>query len=134
MIGGHAAVFYGVRRTTSDIDILVQPTLENGHRIIRAFQDLKLEINSIQASDFTMEQLFTFGVEPNAVDILNFSKGVSVETIFKNALSKKIDDFAVKIIDIRDLVKNKESLNRTGEKKLTDQLDILALRRILKSK
>jgi hypothetical protein len=134
LIGGHAAVFYGVRRTTSDIDILVQPTLENGHRIIRAFQDLKLEIDSIQASDFTMEQLFTFGVEPNAVDILNFSKGVSVETIFKNALSKKIDDFAVKIIDIRDLVKNKESLNRTGEKKLTDQLDILALRRILKSK
>ena len=29
LIGGHAVVFYGVRRTTSDIDILIHPTLEN---------------------------------------------------------------------------------------------------------
>jgi predicted nucleotidyltransferase len=134
LMGGHAAVFYGVRRTTSDIDILVRPTLENGHRIIEAFQDLKLEIDSIQPSDFTTEQLFTFGAEPNAVDILNFSKGVSLESIFENAIHKKIDGFAIKIIDIRDLVRNKESLNRKGEKNLTDQQDILALRRILKSR
>jgi hypothetical protein len=40
----------------------------------------------------------------------------------------------IQIIDIRDLIKNKTSLNRTGEKKLTDQQDILALRKILKSR
>jgi hypothetical protein len=36
LIGDHAAVFYGVRRTTADIDILVRPTLENGKKIIKA--------------------------------------------------------------------------------------------------
>ena len=36
LIGGHAAIYHGVRRTTSDLDILVQPTEENGRRILKA--------------------------------------------------------------------------------------------------
>lgn len=133
LMGGHAAVYYGVRRTTSDIDILVRPNAENGSRILDAFKSLKLETDDLQASDFSQEQVFTFGMEPDAVDILTFSKGVSVEEIFRNATHTKIDDLSLKIIDIRDLLKNKENLQRTSEKGLIDQQDILALRRILKS-
>lgn len=134
LIGGHAAVFYGVRRTTSDMDILVRPTIENGKRILKAFQDLKLSIEGIQEEDFTKEQVFTFGVEPEAVDIITFSRGISIEDVFKNSIVKKLDDLKIRIIDIRDLLRNKENLNRSGEKNLVDQQDILALRRILKRK
>lgn len=134
LMGGHAVVFYGVRRTTSDIDILVRPTKSNGDRILLAFKDLKLEIDGVRPEDFENDQVFTFGMEPDAVDIMNFSRGVLLADIFKNASLKKIDDLKIKIIDIRDLLKNKESLDRKGEKSLTDQQDILALRRILKAK
>jgi hypothetical protein len=134
LIGGHAVVFYGVRRTTGDIDILVRPTLENGTRIIKAFKDLKLELVDIIPADFTKEQVFSFGMEPDAVDILTFSRGVSLEQIFANCTTTKIDKHLLKIIDIRDLLANKESLNRNPEKNLVDQQDILALRRILKSR
>lgn len=134
LVGGHAAVFYGVRRITSDIDILVRPTTKNGLKILAAFKDLRLDSSDLEAEDFEGEHIFTFGVEPDAVDILTFSKGVSVETVFENAQSKRIDDLSIKIIDIHDLIKNKTSLNRTGEKKLTDLQDVLALTRILKSR
>jgi len=134
LIGGHAAIFYGVRRTTSDIDILVRPSLENGTRILKAFKDLKLETEDIEATDFTSDQVFTFGMEPDAVDILTFSRGLTIEDIFQNATKARIDDLTVRIINIKDLLKNKENLNRTTEKNLVDQQDILALRRILKSK
>jgi hypothetical protein len=134
LIGGHAAVFYGVRRTTADIDILVRPTLENGTRIVRAFKDLKLGVEDIQPSDFMKEQVFTFGMEPDAVDILTFSRGVSIDDIFLNATHARIDNLRIKIIDINDLLKNKETLNRQNEKGLVDQQDILALKRILKSR
>ncbi|MBS1491702.1 MAG: hypothetical protein JSS93_14335 [Bacteroidetes bacterium] len=133
LIGGHAAVFSGVRRTTADINILIRPTIEKGERIINAFKDLKLEVKGITPQDFAENNVFTFGVEPNAVDILTFSKGVFLEDIFENAIHKKIDDLKIKIINIRDLLKNKENLNRSSEKNLVDQQDILALRRILKS-
>jgi hypothetical protein len=110
LMGGHAAIFYGVRRTTSDIDILVRPTLENGIKILKAFKDLKLETEDINAADFTSDQVFTFGMEPDAVDILTFSRGVSIEDIFLNATKARIDDLTVGIIDIKDLLKNKENL------------------------
>jgi predicted nucleotidyltransferase len=64
LMGGHAAVFYGVRRTTSDIDILVKPTFVNGERIVKAFKSLQLDISEISASDFAVQNVFTFGVEP----------------------------------------------------------------------
>lgn len=134
LIGGHAAVFYGVRRTTSDIDILVRPTLQNGARICKAFKELKLDISDISPEDFTGEQVFTFGMEPDAVDIITFTKGVSLNKVFENAIVKKLDDLKIRIIDIRDLLRNKENLNRMSEKGLVDQQDIIALRRILKSK
>lgn len=134
LMGGHAAVYYGVRRTTSDIDILVRPTVENGKRILRAFKELKLDTNGIEPEDFAKEHVFTFGVEPDAVDILTFTKGVKIESVFYNARVSKLDDLRVKIIDIRDLLKNKENLNRKGEKRLVDEQDILALRRILRKK
>lgn len=134
LMGGHAVVFYGVRRTTSDIDILVRPTLENGTRILEAFASLKLETEDIQVSDFTSEQVFTFGMEPDGVDILTFSRGVPLDDIFRNAIKTKIDSLTIRIIDIKDLLKNKENLNRSDEKGLVDQQDILALRRILKKK
>ena len=73
-------------------------------------------------------------MEPDAVDILTFSRGVSLDEIFQNAANAKIDDLSIPVIDIKDLLKNKESLKRSTEKNLIDQQDILALRRILDSK
>ncbi|WKZ60859.1 MAG: hypothetical protein QY309_05100 [Cyclobacteriaceae bacterium] len=134
LIGGHASIIHGVRRTTSDLDILVRPTQENGQRVVRAFQNLGVDCKNIHAEDFLVEQVFSFGMEPDAVDILNFSKGISLEDIFENAVTRKIDDLRIKVIDIRDLITNKEKIGRDSEKGLVDQQDILALKRILKMK
>jgi hypothetical protein len=133
-MGGHAVVFYGVRRTTSDMDILIRPTLENGKKILKAFKDLDLATEGISEKDFTTDNVFTFGSEPDAVDILTFAKGVPLEDVFDNSVYRRLDDLRVRIIDIRDLLKNKESLQRSTEKSLVDQQDIVALRRILQSK
>ena len=108
--------------------------LEEVGRIVKAFKSLQLDISEISASDFATQHVFTFGMEPEAVDILTNTVGVDVESVFKNARYHKIDDLKIKVIDLRDLLKNKESLNRKNEKGLVDQQDILALRRILKKK
>ncbi len=90
LMGDRAAIFYGVRRTTSDIDILVKPTLANGERIVKAFKSLQLDISEIAASDFATQHVFTFGMEPEAVDILTFTIGVDVESVFRNAGTTKL--------------------------------------------
>jgi hypothetical protein len=134
LIGGHAAIYHGVRRTTSDLDVLVRPTEENGQRILQAFKDLALDVEALTVQDFTVNQVFSFGFEPDRVDIINYAKGVLLEDIFAHAKAIKVDNLIFKIIDIRDLLANKENLDRSGVKHFVDQQDILALRQILKSK
>jgi rRNA processing protein Krr1/Pno1 len=63
---------------------------------------------------------------------MNYIVGVAINEVFEKAATILIDNLMVKVIDIRHLLKNKESLNRTGIKELTDKQDILTLRIILK--
>lgn len=134
LIGGHAAIYHGVRRTTSDLDILVRPTHENGLRILKAFKELALDIEELTANDFTVNQFFSFGLEPDRVDIMNYAKGVSLEDVFAHAKPIKLDNLTFKVIDIGDLLTNKENIDRSGSKYFVDQQDIIALKQILKSK
>ena len=134
IIGGHAAIYYGVNRNTGDLDILVEPTEENGNNILKALSDLALDIPDIKLEEFTKQLVLSFGFEPDAVDIINYTPGISFEEVFKNSVKVSFSGLEIPMIDIRDLIKNKESLNRQGEKSHLDRYDIEVLKRILKNK
>jgi hypothetical protein len=48
IVGGQAAIYYGVRRGTGDLDILIEPTAENGQRLLQVFNELQLEVDEIK--------------------------------------------------------------------------------------
>lgn len=52
LVGGHAAIYYGVNRNTGDLDILIEPTRENGQRLLGALRKMGLEIPEIEPSEF----------------------------------------------------------------------------------
>ena len=130
LIGGHAAIFYGVRRTTSDIDILVNPTRENGIKILKAFHDLELVIEDLIPEDFENEIYLTFGGLEDAVDLLTYTPAIDFETAFSNSKVISIGEVSIKVISVYDLIKNKQSLNRPGNKALIDLYDVSELKRI----
>ena len=131
IIGGHAAIYYGVTRNTGDLDILIEPSIENGKRLMAALKNLELELPEIAENEFTQNLVLTFGLEPDAVDILNYTPGLEFNQVYKSAVES---DLRIKIIDLRSLIKNKESLNRTGEKSYLDKYDVEALKKILISR
>ncbi|HOY97373.1 MAG TPA: hypothetical protein PK509_16640 [Catalimonadaceae bacterium] len=133
LVGGHAAIYYGVERTTSDIDILIKPGTENGIKILAAFSSLALNTDDLLPEDFNQNLVLTFGMMPEAVDLMNYIVGVDIETAFEKATIFSVEDIQIKVIDIRDLLQNKLALNRTGVKGLTDQQDILVLKKIISS-
>ena len=134
IIGGHAAIYHGVRRTTSDLDILVEPTQSNGEKIIAALHSLKLDVPEISPSEFETNLVLSFGLEPDAVDIINYTPGLDFATIYKNSMLADFFDFHVRMLDIRDLIRNKELLNRQGDRALLDQYDIEVLKKIIQKK
>jgi len=44
VIGGIAAVLYGVPRATFDLDILIEPTIENADKLLIALSEAGLEL------------------------------------------------------------------------------------------
>ena len=132
LIGGHAALVYGSQRTTGDLDLLVSPTLENGTKIIACFSEMDLDAGDLNPSDFLENLILSFGQEPNAVDIINHLKSLSFEEVSSRAKLFELETgLSIRVIDARDLLKEKRSLNRTEIKNLSDQIDILSLQKYL---
>lgn len=134
LIGGHAAIYYGVNRNTGDLDILIEPTRSNGLRLIQALKKIGLEVPEFEPDEFEQKLVLSFGLEPDAVDILNYTPGIDFNDAYNNSHSVDFSGLKVKIIDIRDLIKNKENLRREGEKSLLDKYDVEVLKKILKKK
>jgi hypothetical protein len=134
IIGGHAAIYYGVNRNTGDLDILIEPSIQNGHKLLQALKNLKLEIPDIDDEEWTSQLVLSFGFEPDAIDILNYTPGLQFNDVYENALKVNQDGIEINMIDIRDLIRNKESLNRVGEKAHLDKYDIEVLKRIISKK
>lgn len=132
LVGGHAAIYYGVNRNTGDLDILIEPTRENGQRLLGALRKMGLEIPEIEASEFESDLVLSFGLEPDAVDILNNTPGIEFNSAFQNANIMTFAGLNIPIINIEDLIKNKELLQREGEKSLLDKYDAEVLKKIQK--
>ena len=84
--------------------------------------------------EFEKELVLSFGLEPEAVDILNFAPGIEFRSAYENAVEETFSGMKIRIIDIHDLIKNKEHLQRKGEKSLLDKYDVEVLKKILKRK
>lgn len=132
--GGQAVLFYGVHRNTGDLDILIEPTAENGARLILALKKMNLKLPELRPEEFENELVLAFGFEPEAVDIMNKTAGIEFESAYKNAKTVSVEDVRVKVIDIADLIRNKELLNREGEKKYLDKFDAESLKKIQRKK
>ena len=130
----HAAIYYGVKRNTGNLDILIEPTKENGAKLIDALKENELEIPEIKPEEFEQKLVLAFGLEPDAVDILNYTPGLDFETTFRNSIEVDFSGLKVRMIDIRDLITNKEHLNREGEKSYLDKYDVEVLKKILQKR
>lgn len=134
VIGGVASVFHGVMRSTGDVDILVQPGLESGARIINAFREFDLDVADVSQEDFVNPLFLSFGFEPDAVDLMNFTPGLEFERVLANSRVISEGNVHIPIASIDDLISNKEKLNRKGSKALIDEFDLIELKRIKASK
>ena len=134
LIGGYAVILHGGDRTTSDIDLLIEPTKENGQKLLNAFKEGNFEAGNIELYEFENPLFLSFGFEPEAIDIMTFTKGITYNEASKNATLINIDGHQIKLVDVRDLIKIKESLQREGSKGLLDKYDAERLKEIINQK
>lgn len=126
LVGGYAVGFHGYGRSTNDIDIFVANDQINAERLVNALVEFGFGGNNLSPELFTSkDSLVVMGVEPLAVDILNYLTGVDFEAAYNNRKLVKCENIEVSLIAFDDLIQNKK---KTGRYK--DLADVEYLKRI----
>ncbi|MEM8584434.1 MAG: DUF6036 family nucleotidyltransferase [Bacteroidota bacterium] len=122
LVGGYSVILHGYSRSTGDIDIWVEPSSENYKKLVQAFTAFGMPVFDMVESKFLNTyrfDVFTFGREPNQVEILTKVKGLKFEEAFTNSIWFEFSDMKVRSLNLSDLKKAKAAAGR-----LRDQVDL----------
>ncbi len=123
IVGAYAVAFHKRPRYTKDIDILIEPSVENANKIIKALIDFGFESLKLTEEDFTKNgNIIQLGYEPVRVDFLTSITGVSFQDVWENKLRGKYGQEDVFFIGKKELIKNKQ---QTGRKQDLIDLDLI---------
>ncbi|MCD6413463.1 MAG: nucleotidyltransferase [Elusimicrobia bacterium] len=132
IIGAYAVAWHARGRYTKDLDILVEPTLENGKRIIKALKEFGFRDKFLTVDVFLdRKAIIQIGYEPVRVDLLTEIEGVSFDEVWAGRVKGVYGDVEVYYIGLDELIKaKKKSFRKTDEV----DLEILKEAKKLKSK
>ncbi len=113
IVGGYAVGIHGHPRYTGDLDIWLNPSVENAKRILLAVNEFGFSSYKLAVDDFIKEgNVIQLGYPPLRIDLLTEIDGVHFDECFKNKLVVDIDDLKVNFISYNDLIQNKKASNR----------------------
>lgn len=123
IIGAYAVAFHVLPRYSKDMDILVEPSLENGEKIVKALKDFGFGSLKLKKENFARKSaVIQLGYEPVRVDIVTSVDGRDFKTVWKNKKFGRYGKEKVFFIGLVDLVANKKATNRP-----IDRFDLEAL-------
>ncbi|MEW5758190.1 MAG: hypothetical protein AB1755_01775 [Candidatus Omnitrophota bacterium] len=123
VVGAYAVAFYSKPRYSKDIDLLVEPDLENGKKIIKSLREFGFSSLKLKPEDFEREgAIIQLGYEPVRVDLLTSISGSKFKEIWRGRKTSKIAGQKIIIIGFRELIKSKKISNRPIDKIDVDYL------------
>lgn len=113
IVDAFAIALYSIPRYTKDIDILINPNVNNAKKIVQTLKEFGFNNLNINEEDFTKkEQIIQLGYEPIRIDILTSIDGCNFQEIWKNKIIGKYGNTKIFYIGIDELIKNKKATNR----------------------
>jgi hypothetical protein len=128
VIGGFAANFHGVIRSTLDLDIWVDKKHDNLENLFKAFVYLGYSQNNChQAVEaFSNDHIIKIPFEDNLIEIMDdFITKMNFDKVYMNRNENRVNDFTFSVIGIDDLIAMKSKTNR-----YRDLLDVKELKEI----
>ena len=123
--GAHALALHGVPRATGDIDIWIDPTVENADRVWKALSDFGAPVESlgITREDLVKpDMVIQLGLPPRRIDLLTGLSGVTFEDAWEDRVQHDMGLIQIPFIGRAALVVNKRHTGR-----LKDRADLEAM-------
>lgn len=112
VIGGIAAVLYGVPRATFDLDILIDPTLENAQNLLDALSDVGFGTAEMTNAEEIVATEITIFTDRIRLDVQTFTPGIEFEDAWKNRVTMTYEGQDLEVVSIADLIKSKTASGR----------------------
>ena len=115
LVGGYSVILHGYARTTGDMDLWVERTVENYVKISAAFDHFGMPVFDMTAQNFLKHpvwDVFTFGIHPVAIDLMVSIEGFSFDEIYKRSVLIKEAGIEVRVIHKTDLIALKQKAGR----------------------
>lgn len=117
IVGAYAVAFYAIPRYTKDMDILVEPEIENASRIIKSLKEFGFKNLGLTEKDFCKKDMIVqLGYEPIRVDIMTSIKGCSFKEVWSGKRVSIYGKHKAFFIGISELIKNKKISTREQDK------------------
>ena len=119
LIGGYAVIYHGYERSTTDMDIWLQPDNNNRDKLILALSEFGIgheNLDLLAQKDFNEITFFYFGERPRRIDFLTRINGVIFDEAEKEVQSFPFENVQIPIIQYYHLIRSKISNNRPQDK------------------
>lgn len=112
VIGGIAAILYGVPRATFDLDILIEATPQNAKNLLEAFLEAGLGTASLTTAEDVLANEITIFKDRVRIDVQTLTPGIKFAEAWdkKKTMQYKGNDFYV--VSKQDLIASKIAAGR----------------------
>lgn len=123
IVDGYAAIHYSQPRYTKDLDLWVEPSMENAKKIAKAFSIFGLPMEGFTIDDLadTGFQFFV-GLPPCALDFLTSIKALEFDSAWENRVTSKEADIPVWYLSKADLITAKKAVGRDQDLKDIEEI------------
>ncbi len=129
IVGATAMQLWGSSRATRDIDILIDPTIENANRVLAALAELPLGLaRKLSAEELVSRGVTMIGDTPN-VDVLTRAWNVKWEDANRDIVVFEVEGVPIPTISLTLLIASK----RTGRAQDTADIVVLEALRSLRA-
>ncbi len=112
VIGGIAAVMHGVPRATFDLDILIEPSLENAQRLLDALVDAGLGTALQTSAEEILDHEITVFKDRVRVDVQTSTPGISFAEARSRCLTITYQNQDFFVLSRKDLICSKRAAGR----------------------
>ena len=112
MIGGIAAVLYGVPRATFDLDVLIEPTLENANRLLQAMSEAGLGTASLTSPEEVLSTEITIFTDRIRLDVQTSTPGIVFADAWQRRVTMNYKGQALEVVSLADLIASKRASGR----------------------
>jgi hypothetical protein len=112
VIGGIAAVLYGVPRATFDLEVLIEATLENAKRLLQAMSEAGLGTAALASADEVLAKEITIFTDRIRLDVQTSTPGIVFEDAWRRRVAMNYKGQVLQVVSLADLIASKRASGR----------------------